>query len=67
MEFAMNKKDEIKQQQTNDLSAICKKNGVKADTMLNLVKNERDKRLMRKRVPLQKIIEEVISKEAQSA
>ena len=59
----MNKKDDIKQQQTAALSEICKKNGIRIETMLNLVKNEKDKRLMRKRVPLQKIIEDTIAKE----
>lgn len=63
-QFAMNKKDDIKQQQADALSEICKRNGIKVETMLNLVRNEKDKRLMRKRVPLQKIIEETIAKES---
>lgn len=62
-QFKMNKKDNIKQQQATALSEICQKNGVKVETMLNLVKNEKDKRLMRKRIPLQKIIEDTIAKE----
>jgi DNA sulfur modification protein DndC len=64
-EYNMNKKDELKQNQTNQLTELCIKHGVNADKMLNLVKNEKDKRLMRKRSNMQKLIENIISEELQ--
>jgi DNA sulfur modification protein DndC len=66
-EYNMNQKDEMKQRQTTQLAEICARHGVNADKMLNLVKNEKDKRLMRKRSNMQKLIENVIAEEVQSA
>ena len=62
-QFDMTKKDELKKQQQDELAEICKTQGVSPDKMLNLVRNEKDKRLMRKRINIQKIIENTISEE----
>jgi len=62
-QFDMTKKDELKKQQQDELAEICKTQGVNPNKMLNLVRNEKDKRLMRKRINIQKIIEKTISEE----
>ncbi|MBL7689988.1 MAG: DNA phosphorothioation system sulfurtransferase DndC [Flavipsychrobacter sp.] len=62
-EYNMNKKDLLKQSQLSQLSEICHAHGINAEKMLNLVKNEKDKRLMRKRGNMQKLIDNIITEE----
>jgi len=60
-EFEMTAKDKLKLKQQEALAAICKKNKINSDLMMNLVKNEKDKRLLRKRKSMQKIIEDIFN------
>ena len=60
----MTQKDKLKQEQQDELEKLCSKHKVDADKMMNLVKNEKDKRLLRKRLNIQKIIEKTITEEA---
>jgi DNA sulfur modification protein DndC len=62
--YSMTPKDKLKQKQKEELADLCLKNKVNPDKMLNLVKNEKDKRLLRKRNNIQKIIAETIREEA---
>jgi DNA sulfur modification protein DndC len=61
--FKMTKKDDLKREQAEKLAEICKKQGINADKMQMLVKNEKDKRLLRKRYNMQKIIDNTITEE----
>ena len=65
-QFDMTKKDKLKKQQQDELAEICKTQGLNPDKMLNLVRNEKDKRLLRKRINIQKIIENTISEEVKA-
>ena len=60
----MSNREKILEQQSSELSELCKKNEINVVAMNHLIKSEKDKRLMRKRIPLQKIIEEVITQES---
>lgn len=66
-DFAMTKKDELKKSQQEELSKLCEKHGIDPKKMINLVKNEKDKKLLRKRVPILKTIENILSQEAQES
>lgn len=59
----MTKKDRIKVEQQEQLSDICQKHKINADKMITLVKNEKDKRLLKKRIRIQQIIENTITEE----
>lgn len=61
----MTKKDILRKQQKDTLSELCQKTGIDPEKMLTLVKNEKDKKLLRKRVSILKTIETVISQEVE--
>lgn len=61
----MDKKEVLKKQQHQELASICEKNGIDIEKMNLLVKNEKDKRLLRRRVSILKNIEVVITEESE--
>jgi len=61
----MGKKEEIRKKQQQELSELCQKNGISSEKMLFLVKNEKDKKLLRRRVSILKTIEMVIKEESE--
>jgi DNA sulfur modification protein DndC len=62
--YDMSRKDEVKQNQLKHLTQLCEQTGINADNMRLLVQNEKDKLILKKRVSMSKIIDEIISKEA---
>lgn len=64
--FEMTKKDVIKKQQQDDLSKVCIDFGIEPEKMLNLVKIEKDKRLLKKRNNIQSTIDDLIKKEIEA-
>lgn len=58
--FPMSKKDTLKQLQQDELVKICNQNGIKPDSLIALVKAEKDKKLMSKKLNMQQIIENTI-------
>ena len=61
----MDKKEEIRKKQQQELSELCQKNGIDSKKMLSLVKSEKDKKLLRRRVSILKTIEMVIKEESE--
>lgn len=64
--FEMSKRDEIKKQQVNALTIVCEDNGIDPEKMLNLLRVEKDKRLLKKRNNIQTTIDEMIKKEIEA-
>ncbi|MCB9310858.1 MAG: DNA phosphorothioation system sulfurtransferase DndC [Lewinellaceae bacterium] len=64
--FEMSKRDEIKKQQVNALTIVCEDNGIDPEKMLNLLRNEKDKRLLKKRLNIQSMIDDLIKKEIEA-
>lgn len=64
--FEMSKRDEIKKQQVNALTIVCEDNGIDPEKMLNLLRVEKDKRLLKKRLNIQSTIDELIKKEIEA-
>ncbi len=61
--FDMTKKDKIKQEQQQSLIQLCREKGINPDKMQNLVQSEKDKKLLKKRYNIQKIITNTIEEE----
>ncbi|EJF53966.1 putative sulfurtransferase DndC [Saprospira grandis DSM 2844] len=61
--YEMTAKDKLLQEQQNALKDKCLQEGIDPDKMLNLVKNEKDKKLLKKRKNIIKIIDKVIESE----
>lgn len=61
----METKKGIIKKQRQELSELCEKNGISSEKMLSLVKNEKDKKLLRRRVSMLKTIEMVIKEESE--
>lgn len=59
----MTQKDKLKQEQQEALQKLCEENAVSFEKISNLVKNERDKQFLRKRVKIQGIIAKAIEEE----
>lgn len=64
--FEMSKRDEIKKQQVDALTIVCEDNGIDPEKMLNLLRNEKDKRLLKKRLNIQNMIDDLIKKEIEA-
>lgn len=63
---AMTDKDKIRQEQRELLSEICTKHKIEPDRMHSLIRSEKDKKLMRKRLGIKKIIENIVTEELNS-
>ena len=61
----MDKKEEIRNLQQAELVGLCEKYGVNSEKMLQLVKSEKDKKLLRRRVSILKTIGTIIQEESE--
>ena len=64
--FEMSKRDELKRQQVNALTIVCEENEIDPEKMINLLRVEKDKRLLKKRLNIQSTIDELIKKEIEA-